>query len=490
MAETLDARHEHSAKTENARLRRAERMSRLSLSLTLVLAVLVVLVPAIFAKGDSRVFLLKVAATSLLAFLPGWLYLQFIKNKGRSLYDEYVLNLFRLHVDEYANLPAPPQHTSYYAPWKIAHDRLGTKSKDNLYRRKFEAIYGKSSVSTSSLIYERQVRDRAETFSPVLFATILFCLGWVLILNPAFYRGAHLFDDLSLSAGPKLPSALKFGFLGAYSFILQDLIRRYFRDDLKTGAYISAAVRMVFVALVVTAVDLLWPVDLSNENVFAFLLGFFPQVGLQALQAALAKPLGQLIPSIKANYPLSDLEGLNIWYEARLAEEGIEDMQNLVSANLVDLLLRSRAPIARLVGWMDQAFLCLCLPEPKKKKKGEGPSSRQQLHALGIRCATDLERSWKRIRSDDAFCACVSRALGVEEVVGRAVVESMLASLGGEVNLWHVREFKGHGWLVGSDGEKQLSDGDGTDGPFSPGPLERRLVGASKAGQAPTSPTA
>jgi len=136
------------------------------------------------------------------------------------------------------------------------------------------------------------VRDRAETFSPVLFATILFCLGWVLILNPEFYRGAHLFDHLSLSAGPKLPSALKFGFLGAYSFILQDLIRRYFRDDLKTGAYISAAVRMVFVALVVTAVDLIWPVGLSNENVFAFLVGFFPQVGPQALQAALTKQVG------------------------------------------------------------------------------------------------------------------------------------------------------------------------------------------------------
>lgn len=406
-------------------------------------------------------------------------------------------------------MPAPPQHTSYYAPWKTAHNPLGTKSKDNLYRRKFEAIYGKSSVSTSSLIYERQVRDRAETFSPVLFATILFCLGWVLILDPEFYRGVDLFGDLSLSGGPALPSeALKFGFLGAYSFILQDLIRRYFRDDLKTGGYISAVVRIVFVTLVVTAVDLLWPEPSPRENVFAFFVGFFPQVGLQALQAALAKPLGKLIPSVKANYPLSELEGLNIWYEARLAEEGIEDMQNLASANLVDLLLRSRAPIARLVGWMDQALLCLCLPRPRADKR---PSPREQLHSLGIKSATDLEQAWERIQSDDAFCASVSQAIGVEESVGRAVVESMLASLDGEINLWHVRQFKRHAWLAGSERQSQLAKVAGSDGRPAPRPpeskppeeeapetqaaeplagdgnAERRLVAASVPAQAPTS---
>ncbi|MDQ3569038.1 MAG: hypothetical protein M3396_00125 [Actinomycetota bacterium] len=458
----------------NAQLGWAERMGRLSLSLMLVLAVLVILVPTIFAKGDSRVFLLKIASTSLLAFLPGWLYLQFIKNKGQSLYDEYVLNLFRLHIDEYANLPAPPQHTSYYQRWKIEHSRLGTKTKDNLYRKKFEAIYGKSSVSTSSLIYGRQVRDRAETFSPVLFATILFCLGWVLILDPEFYRGIDLFGDLSLSGRLDLPSeALRFGFLGAYSFILQDLIRRYFRDDLKTGAYISAVVRIVFVTLVVTAVDLLWPGASAHEHVFAFLVGFFPQVGLQALQAALAKPLGKLIPSIKANYPLSELEGLNIWYEARLAEEGIEDMQNLASANMVDLLLRSRAPIARLVGWMDQAFLCLCLPRSQSDKRS---SSRHQLHALGIKYATDLEQAWKRIQSDDAFRASVGRALGVEAAVAPAVVESMLTSLRGEINLWHVREFKSHAWLAGSEPPRKLAGVAGNDGRPAPAALEKQPV--------------
>jgi hypothetical protein len=130
-----DSRHDE-------RLARAERLGRLYSWLMLSGVVLIVLLPAIMFQENSRIFLLKIMAAALLSLFPGWLYLQFIKNKGQK----YVLNLFRLHIDEYRNLPAPPQHTSYFRIWKDEHDKLNTKTKANLYRRKFESIYGKSSV--------------------------------------------------------------------------------------------------------------------------------------------------------------------------------------------------------------------------------------------------------------------------------------------------------------------------------------------------------
>jgi hypothetical protein len=40
-----------------------------------------------------------------------------------------------------------------------------------------------------------------------------------------------------------------------------------------------------------------------------------------------------------------------------LLEEGIEDMQNLRTANLVDVMLHTRVPVGRLVDWVDQATL-------------------------------------------------------------------------------------------------------------------------------------
>ncbi len=56
---------------------------------------------------EYQIFLLKSFLVVFLSLLPGWLYLNFIKTKGTGLYDEYVLNLYRLRIDSVANLPKP-----------------------------------------------------------------------------------------------------------------------------------------------------------------------------------------------------------------------------------------------------------------------------------------------------------------------------------------------------------------------------------------------
>ena len=73
----------------------------------LVGTVVVSLLPTVLFQPHSRVFLLKLAAAALLASLPGLLYLEFIRFKGQTLYDEFVINLFRLGIDRDRNLPAP-----------------------------------------------------------------------------------------------------------------------------------------------------------------------------------------------------------------------------------------------------------------------------------------------------------------------------------------------------------------------------------------------
>lgn len=424
-----------------------------------VLGVIVVGIPTVAVLvNDEEAVSLKVAAVAVLSFIPGWIYLQFIKNRGKSLYDEYVLNLFRLKIDKYSNLPMPPQHTNYYKLWEPEHEKLATKTKDNLYRKKFESVYGKSAVSTLDAIHDgNRIRERTEAFFPVLMATVLLGIGWMLVLQVA---GSGSFSP------PEVPNdALRFGFLGAYAFILQDLTRRYFRDDLKTGAYIASTVRIVFVVLIVVAIDRLpwWdelgpgggPGAMANaKNITAFLVGLFPQAGLQALQAAAAKPLRALLPSITTDYPLSSIEGLNIWQEARFAEEGIEEMQHLVTADLVDLLLRSRTTVSKLMDWLDQATLSLRLPGGE-----EGKEVRGELRRLGIRTATDLERLWASpLKDDPVLCARLSKALHVEEGQGPAVVGALLSSFKGEVNMLHVRAFRNHEWLAeGHELEPQIA---------------------------------
>lgn len=414
-----------------------------ALWLLLGVVVLGVVVPAVLVDAGSRVFLAKLATVGLLAALPAWLYLQFIANRGFSLYDEFVLNLFRLRVDEQANLPAPPQHTSYYRPWKAAHDQLGTSATDNLYRRKFEAVYGAAAVSTRSLFADRtRLRDRAEAFSPVLVATLVFALGWALVLEPEAYRSVRLLDAM-VSQRPSLPTLpLQYAFLGAYAFVVQDLVRRYFRDDLRAGAYVGATVRVVFVVIVVAALGLVWPTQpplAAAQAPFAFFVGMFPQVGVQALRTLIARPMRGLVPSMATDQPLSQLDGLNVWVESRLTEEGVEDLQNLVSADLVDLLLHTRVPVTRLVDWIDQACLLLHVPA---QGADELPGVRPALHRLGVRTATDLQRLWAHEDHRGALVAELAAALDVDEARAHSIAAALCASLEGDLNLRHVACYK------------------------------------------------
>jgi hypothetical protein len=412
----------------------------------LVGTVLASLLPAVLFQPQSRVFLLKLVAAALLASLPGLLYLEFIRFKGQTLYDEYVINLFRLGIDRDCNLPAPPEHTSYYGRWKHDHDKLKTDSKDNLYRKKFEAVYGQQAVSTRNLFAEPDSRpERSEGFFPVLLATVLLCVGWAMVVQPELYRDFDLLGGLPVSGRPKLPvEALQFGFLGAYWFILQDVIRRYFRDDLKTAAYVSASARIILVIIVVTMVSLVSTGSSTQLNVLAFFIGIFPQIGVQILKAGVNKVFKGVVPSLDSRYPLSELEGLTIWDQARLLEEGIEDMHGLVTANLVDVILGTRIPVDRLVDWLDQALLYLHVPAHY-----ESCFPRAGLRSLGIRTATDLERAWGSTDQDAAAVRRqIAKVVAGNERTGRALVQMVLQSLRATSSFLHVQRFKRHDWLA------------------------------------------
>jgi len=416
----------------------------------LIGTVLASLLPTVLFQPHSRVFLLKLVAVALLASLPGLLYLEFLRFKGQTLYDEYVINLFRLGIDLDCNLPAPPTHTSYYSRWKKAHDQLTNPGKDNLYRKKFEAVYGQQAVSTRSQFADADSRpERSEGFFPVLLATVLLCVGWAMVVQPELYRNIDLLGGLPFSGRPKLPiEALQYGFIGAYWFILQDVIRRYFRDDLKTAAYVSASARIILVVIVVTMVSLAFTGTSSQLNVIAFFIGIFPQIGVQILKAGINKAFKDLVPSLDSKYPLSDLDGLTIWDQARLFEEGIEDLHGLVTANLVDVILGTRIPVDRLVDWLDQALLYLHVPAESGNESSKH-RPRDELRALGIRTATDLERAWASTDKDAATVRQqLTETVASDHRSGVAVIQMVLASLRATSSFLHVQRFRRHDWLA------------------------------------------
>jgi hypothetical protein len=349
-----------------------------------------------------------------LSFIPGWMYIRFLGQRAGALWDEYVLSLHRLGWDSPGRLPRPPVTSQFYAEWFEDHGAL-LAHRQNIYRQKFDAYYGKSVSETG---HAADARVRIETLFPVFLFTTTLAVSWTALLwNPSVADSASSVWDV-----------LKFGFLGAYAFILQMLIRRFFQSDLRPSAYAHAMLRIIVVLIIVTVLyELLPPHSLRTDAVVAFVVGFFPLVGMQALQRCAAAALRVAVPSLSQPYPLNQIDGLTIWYEARLLEAGIEDMQSLATANFVDVILHTRVPVGRLVDWVDQAHLYLQLdriehgrfeqwragrhtggnPEGNSSAAADsivrgsatdtdraGTQTRTALRQLGIRKATDLLKAF------------------------------------------------------------------------------------------------
>lgn len=384
---------------------------------------------------------LKLFALWCLAFVPGWLYVRFLGLRAGVLWAEYVLYLHRLGWDTKANLPAPP-------PGSISqgHQSNGTSSESNVYRQKFDAYYGRrvSSVSINASDNENFTVS-VETLFPIFLCTTVLAVGWATVLW-----------DTTFVLSPSGPwDALKFGFLGAYAFAITMLIRRFYQSDLRPSAYAGVVLRIVLVLLIVAVLHQFFALDSTagapltkTEMITAFVVGFFPLVGLQALQRVASKALRVVVPQLSPEYPLDQLDGLNVWYEARLTEEGVEDMQNLTTMNLVDVILHTRVPVGRLVDWVDQAFLLIHL-EPVERKQlsaqrktgslerleqRSGIHTRIALRRVGIRTATDLLKAMPE--PDDPNPAIGALGLDVDQM---RVLATVLRSEEGLAPVWNWR---------------------------------------------------
>ncbi|HZC72709.1 MAG TPA: hypothetical protein VE442_18570 [Jatrophihabitans sp.] len=361
----------------------------------------------------------------VLSFVPGWLYVRFLGLRADALWNEYVLNLYRLGLDEPACLPPPPAESVYS---RLPGAAQGGQAKQNIYRQKFDAYYGRKVSARSS--DTESFRVSVDTLFPVFLCTATLAVAWTVILwNPVV---------LVSPTGPW--ATLEFGFLGAYAFAVSMLVRRFYQSDLRPSAYAAVVVRIVLVLLILTVLQQMFAVEAATSDIVgasqyvtAFVVGFFPLAGLQALQRIAAKTLRVLVPQLAPEYPLEQLDGLNIWYEARLAEEGVEDMQNLTTMNLVDVILHTRAPVGRLIDWIDQAFLLIHLdPEPRDDSERSG--TRAALRRAGVRSATDLLTAFRAPAGD-------LRARGLDP----DRIETLLRLLAAEAGLDPVWNWKGGG---------------------------------------------
>jgi hypothetical protein len=349
--------------------------------------------PPLPIRSQAGALGLEIFAVWSLSFLPGWLYIRFLGQRAGALWDEYVLNLHRLRWDSPRHLPKPPVNSEFYAEW-LGDGGALLAHQPNIYQQKFDAYYGKS-VSRSGQRDGPPVK--IEALFPVFLTTAALAVCWTAVLwSHSFTSHPASFWDV-----------LKFGFLGAYSFVLQMLVRRFFQSDLRPAAYANALLRLIVVLILVSALYQILPQGNPRAAaVIAFAIGFFPLAGMQAIQRFVATALRVAVPSLSPPYPLNQIDGMSVWYEARLLEEGIEDMQSLATANFVDVILHTRVPVGRLVDWVDQAHLYLHLDrlegtwrERKHAATGKGLQAEQAVPAIAVGSVTQSSRAGSKTRT-------------------------------------------------------------------------------------------
>lgn len=404
---------------------------------TLWFTILVAAALAVVLDSNNRALGLKLFAIAFLSALPAWLYYQFLARRGKALWDEYVLNLFRLHADRFAALPMPPRHSVFYRLWLQGRTALGDMPTEpeerNVYRRKFEGVFGEIVDQPEKNFF------RGENAVPVLMSTMLISVGWVIVIQPESLVAFPLFPPFQWSGTPAVPMAeMRFAFLGAYFFILQMLVRRYYQNDLKTGAYINATLRIIVVVLLTWMLGTVFNTGTAEQRLgAAFLIGVFPEFGWQLLQRML-KLGSRHFDLYHERYPLRDLDGLNPWYQSRLIEEGIEDLQSLVTANIVDVMLYTRIPVERLVDWIDQAVLYLHVAADTE----DGTESvRAKLRRHGIRAATDMLDAYDP-KSGKFAVPGMENLLNSEGDKGPNVMLAVCTALQREPVLHYVRRWK------------------------------------------------
>lgn len=271
--------------------------------------------------------------------------------------------------------------------------------------------------------------------------TLIITIGWLLCLSPV----GKMPNDATLGEYfvPKT-TPINFAFLGAYVFAVGLLFRQYVRADLKPKAYAHISVRTIssiaFVWVLSTLPFLRDPVSAASGQgtaaemeyssvllSFSFIVGVFPMKGFSLIQEFFTsrKLLKTGIPSLEERFPLTLLDGMNIYYRARLLEEGIENLENLAHSDFVDLMLQTRIPLPTLVDWIDQSILYLHLSrcplvseiEEPVETDSQSPDQRtaeispsgamlsdiEKLRRFGIRTATDLMRAYDRAGNKNEF---------------------------------------------------------------------------------------
>lgn len=237
-------------------------------------------------------------------------------------------------------------------------------------------------------------------------------------------------------------AVVTFAFFGAYVWSIMFLIKRIANYDLSAISFLRVSAHAIFACFSVGAV---WHLG-SGLGAFlgdgamlpmAFLIGFFPALGLDALIRRFpqlqAKRIDERAATLSPSLPLNMIDGIDWFIAYRLAEYEIEDAQNLAAANPFELFAATPYGLYQVIDWIQQAQLLAAV----------GPAKVEALRKLNVRSLRDIAV----LRDQPDLRKAVQRALLGDElgqIDDPLVFDCACATLGDDLHTRRLEQI----WLV------------------------------------------
>ena len=240
------------------------------------------------------------------------------------------------------------------------------------FREKAQRKRLKDDFRLLGLVSEDELDETVDNLYLTVYSPIQFIVYILLILIFSIVILTGFLSHAVLSFADRNTLTLVFfAFLGAYVFSIQELVRRYNTFDIQPQVYSSIFMRMV-IAVVITFVGTAvinisaGQMVVQGENaqsdpsawaaILAFVIGIFPKRGLRWFTQRSNSVLGGSADTTSER-PLEKIIGISTWHEARLLEMGIDDAQNLATADIRRLLLTTQFDTQEIIHWIDQSIL-------------------------------------------------------------------------------------------------------------------------------------
>lgn len=301
---------------------------------------------------------------------------------------------------------------------------------------------------------------------PMLVNLILLFLMWHSALFPNGMAG--IFDGLDLSGEVRISIAIllpmvvvnatvvTWAFFGAYFYGITAMIRRWMRQDLTVGSVwrtnVRLAVAFILGMLIMdtfTTIDGSLSIPPPGLTALAFMVGIVPDTFLRWISLQAKRLLGGATPETTGVFEPNDLQGklggVSFWQLDRLAEEGIESVQDLAMKDLPTLLIHTRFDTPLLLYWVDRSLLCVHTGERLDlfRRAGIGRATelllqqeQGRLDAV-MRSLTDAHESF----SVPPGHAVTVQGFGSPPPITREVLDNILVGLQHGPNLLYLRHY-------------------------------------------------